>query len=48
MKILAEKVYIAIANLIMDTLTKVELNLENLRVQEYDGAGNISGKEKRM
>ena len=24
----------------MDTLTKAELNLENLRGQGYDGAGN--------
>ena len=30
----------------MDTLTKAELNLENLREQGYDGAGNISGKVK--
>ena len=30
----------------MDTLTKVELNLENLRVQEYNGAGHMSGKVK--
>ena len=30
----------------MDTVTKVELNLENLRMQEYDGAGHISGKVK--
>ena len=32
----------SIDNLIMDTLTKVELNLENLRVQEYDGAGHMN------
>ena len=32
----------------MDTLTKVELNLENLRVQEYDGAGYMSGKVKEI
>ena len=32
----------SIANLIMDTLTKAELNLEYLRVQEYDGAGHMS------
>ena len=36
----------SIDNLIMDTLTKVELNLENLRVQEYDGAGHMSDKVK--
>ena len=36
----------SIANLIMDTLNKVELNLENVRVQEYDGAGHMSGKVK--
>ena len=36
----------SIANLIMDTLTKAELNLENLRGQGYDGAGNMSGKVK--
>ena len=30
----------------MDTLTKAELNLENLRGQGYDGSGNISGKDK--
>ena len=32
----------SIANLIMDTLNKVELNLENLRVQEYDGVKGAS------
>ena len=36
----------SIANLIMDILTKVELNLENVRVQECDGAGHMSGKVK--
>ena len=36
----------SIANFIMDTLTKAELNLENVRVQEYDGAGHMSGKVK--
>ena len=30
----------------MDTLTKAELNLENLREQGYDGAGNMSGEVK--
>ena len=30
----------------MDTLTKVELNLENLRVQEYDGAGQSKRKSR--
>ena len=30
----------------MDTQTKDELNLENLRGQGYDGAGNMSGKVK--
>ena len=30
----------------MDTLTKAELNLEKLRGQVYDGAGNISRKVK--
>ena len=30
----------------MDILTKVELNLENVRVQECDGAGHMSGKVK--
>ena len=30
----------------MDTLTKDELNLENVRVQECDGTGHMSGKVK--
>ena len=30
----------------MDTLTKVKLNLENVRVEEYNGAGHMSGKVK--
>ena len=30
----------SIDNLIMDTPTKAELNLENLRGLEYDGAGH--------
>ena len=28
----------------MDTLTKAKLNLENIRVQGYDGPENMSGK----
>ena len=30
----------------MDTLTKAALNLDNLRGQGYDGAGNMSEKVK--
>ena len=36
------------ANLIMDILNKAELNLENVRWQGYDRAGNISGKVKGL
>ena len=36
----------SIDNLIMDTITKAEFNLENLRGQGYDGAGNSSYKVK--
>ena len=36
----------SIDNLIKDTLTKAEFNLEKLIRQGYDGTGNISGKVK--
>ena len=36
----------SIANLIIDTLTKDELNIENLRGKGYDGAVNMSCKVK--
>ena len=46
MKILVEKPRESIDKLIMDTLTKTELNLENVRGQGYDGSGKLSGKIK--